>query len=83
MELDQGDLMVSVWMGTQANEYFSDAWHLDATTTSIENISHTSLKLCVSPRLWHLIFNLIRARDLLLKIKTGNNEIFIQSIIGI
>lgn len=51
MELDQGELMVSVWMGTQANEYFFDAWHLDATTTSIENISQTSLKLCVSPRL--------------------------------
>ncbi|GAU16349.1 hypothetical protein TSUD_116980 [Trifolium subterraneum] len=63
VKLDQGELMVSVWMGTQADEDFPDAWHSDATTTSVENIPYTP-------------------QDLLLKNKTGNNEIFIQGVLG-
>ncbi|RZC02092.1 FT-interacting protein 1 [Glycine soja] len=40
----QGELMVSVWMGTQADEAFSQAWHSDASETSGENIAHTRSK---------------------------------------
>ncbi|XP_045825237.1 FT-interacting protein 3-like [Trifolium pratense] len=81
-KLDQGELMVSVWMGTQADEGFPDAWHTDATSTSVENIAYTSSKVYISPRLWYLRVNVIQAQDLLLKNKTGNNEIFIQGVIG-
>ncbi|KAG5009365.1 hypothetical protein JHK87_017880 [Glycine soja] len=48
----QGELMVSVWMGTQADEAFPEAWHSDASETSGENIAHTRSKVYISPRLW-------------------------------
>lgn len=83
VKLDQGELMVSVWMGTQADESFPDAWHSDATTTSDENIAYTRSKVYISPRLWYLRVTVIQAQDLLLKNKSGNScEIFIQGVLG-
>lgn len=83
VKLDQGELMVSVWMGTQADESFPDAWHSDATATSDENIAYTRSKVYISPRLWYLRVTVIQAQDLLLKNKSGNNgEIFIQGVLG-
>ncbi|CAL5201775.1 unnamed protein product [Lathyrus oleraceus] len=83
VKLDQGELMVSVWMGTQADESFPDAWHSDATTTSDENIVYTRSKVYISPRLWYLRVTVIQAQDLLLKNKSGNCcEIFIQGVLG-
>ncbi|XP_058767148.1 FT-interacting protein 4-like [Vicia villosa] len=83
VKLDQGELMVSVWMGTQADESFPDAWHSDATATSDENIAYTRSKVYISPRLWYLRVTVIQAQDLLLKNKSGNNgDIFIQGVLG-
>ncbi|KAK7401532.1 hypothetical protein VNO78_13081 [Psophocarpus tetragonolobus] len=79
----QGELMVSVWMGTQADEAFPEAWHSDAAEASGENIAQTRSKVYISPRLWYLRVNVIQAQDLLLKTKSGNNsDIFIQGILG-
>lgn len=86
VKLPHGELMVSVWMGTQADEGFSDAWHSDAsaaTGATGENIAYTRSKVYISPRLWYLRVNVIQAQDLLLKSKGGNNsEIFIQGVLG-
>jgi len=77
------ELMLSVWMGTQADEAFPEAWHSDAAETSGENIAHTRSKVYISPRLWYLRVNVIQAQDLLLKLKSGNNsDIFIQGVVG-
>ncbi|KRH48448.1 hypothetical protein GLYMA_07G089100v4 [Glycine max] len=76
----QGELMVSVWMGTQADEAFSEAWHSDASETSGESIAHTRSKVYISPRLWYLRVNVIQAEDLLLK--NSNIGIFIQGVLG-
>ncbi|TKY49550.1 QUIRKY protein [Spatholobus suberectus] len=79
----QGELMVSVWMGTQADEAFPEAWHSDAAEASGENIAHTRSKVYISPRLWYLRVSVIQAQDLLLKNKSGSNsEIFIQGVLG-
>ncbi|KAK7323270.1 hypothetical protein VNO77_26735 [Canavalia gladiata] len=80
----QGELMVSVWMGTQADEAFSEAWHSDAAEASDENIAQTRSKVYISPRLWYLRVHVIQAQDLLLKNKSGgnNSEIFIQAVLG-
>ncbi|KAL2321234.1 hypothetical protein Fmac_030203 [Flemingia macrophylla] len=79
----EGELMVSVWMGTQADESFPEAWHSDAAEGNGENIAHTRSKVYISPRLWYLRVNVIQAQDLLLKGKTGNNsEIFVQGVLG-
>ncbi|CAI8596203.1 unnamed protein product [Vicia faba] len=83
VKLDQGELMVSVWMGTQADESFPDARHSDATAMSDENIAYTRSMVYISPRLWYLRVTVIQAQDLLLKNKSGNNgEIFIQGVLG-
>ncbi|XP_047163494.1 FT-interacting protein 3-like [Vigna umbellata] len=77
------ELMLSVWMGTQADEAFPEAWHSDAAETSGENIAHTRSKVYISPRLWYLRVNVIQAQDLLLKAKSGNSsDIFIQGVVG-
>ncbi|KAL9324551.1 hypothetical protein ACSQ67_009408 [Phaseolus vulgaris] len=79
----EAELMLSVWMGTQADEAFPEAWHSDAAETCGENIAHTRSKVYISPRLWYLRVNVIQAQDLLLKLKTGNNsDIFIQGVVG-
>nr|KYP49297.1 Multiple C2 and transmembrane domain-containing protein 1 [Cajanus cajan] len=78
----KGELMVSVWMGTQADESFPEAWHSDTAEGSGENIAHTRSKVYISPRLWYLRVNVIQAQDLLLKGKPNNSEIFIQGVLG-
>ncbi|KAE9621480.1 hypothetical protein Lal_00042123 [Lupinus albus] len=82
----QAELMVSVWMGTQADEAFPDAWNSDAApNNATENIAYTSSKIYISPRLWYLRVNVIQGQDLLLKNNnksTGNSEIFIQAVLG-
>ena len=72
----QGELMVSVWMGTQADEAFPEAWHSDASETSGENIAHTRSKVYISPRLWYLRVNVIQAQDLLLK---NSNDLLLKN----
>lgn len=79
----KGELMLSVWMGTQADEAFPDAFHSDAASaTSGDNIAYTRSKVYISPRLWYLRVNVIQAQDLLLKKKNDNSEIFIQAVLG-
>ncbi|KAK7271819.1 hypothetical protein RJT34_28028 [Clitoria ternatea] len=86
----QGELMVSVWIGTQADEGFPEAWHSDATEASGENIAHTRSKVYISPKFWYLRVNVIQAQDLLVKNKGGggggggnnNQDIFIQGVLG-
>ncbi|KAF7824511.1 FT-interacting protein 1-like [Senna tora] len=77
------ELMLSVWMGTQADEAFPYAFHTDAAAaTSGDNIAYTRSKVYISPRLWYLRVNVIQAQDLLLKNKNENSDIFIQAVLG-
>ncbi|XP_024398723.1 FT-interacting protein 3 isoform X1 [Physcomitrium patens] len=55
-----GDLMVSIWWGTQADEVFPEAWHSDTGESS-----QFRSKLYMSPKLWYLRVNVIEAQDLL------------------
>ncbi|KAI5081726.1 hypothetical protein GOP47_0001469 [Adiantum capillus-veneris] len=55
-----GDIMLSVWIGTQSDEAFPDAWQSD---TGGYNASMRS-KIYLSPKLWYLRLNVIEAQDL-------------------
>ncbi|XP_043698411.1 FT-interacting protein 7 [Telopea speciosissima] len=55
-----GDLMLATWIGTQADESFSDAWKTDTAG----NISSRS-KIYLSPKLWYLRATVIEAQDIL------------------
>ncbi|KAF6141841.1 hypothetical protein GIB67_003212 [Kingdonia uniflora] len=77
----QGEIMVTVWMGTQADEAFSEAWHTDATTIhgGADNIRS---KVYQSPKLWYLRVNVIEAQDVQPNKETRLPEVFVKAQIG-
>ncbi|XP_058085746.1 protein QUIRKY-like [Magnolia sinica] len=54
-----GDIMLSVWIGTQADDAFPEAWNSDAPY-----VGHTRSKVYQSPKLWYLRVSVIEAQDL-------------------
>ncbi|KAK6129601.1 hypothetical protein DH2020_036646 [Rehmannia glutinosa] len=62
--LKQGDIMLAVWMGTQADEAFPDAWHSDAHSISQQSLNSTRSKVYFSPKLYYLRAHVIAAQDL-------------------
>ncbi|KAK6116671.1 hypothetical protein DH2020_049605 [Rehmannia glutinosa] len=62
--LKQGDIMLAVWMGTQADEAFPDAWHSDAHSVSQQSLNSTRSKVYFSPKLYYLRAHVIAAQDL-------------------
>uniref|UniRef100_A0ACD5TBR5 Uncharacterized protein n=1 Tax=Avena sativa TaxID=4498 RepID=A0ACD5TBR5_AVESA len=59
-----GEIMLAVWLGTQADEAFPEAWHSDAHSLSQEGLTNTRAKVYYSPKLIYLKFNVIAAQDL-------------------
>ncbi|KAG5573904.1 hypothetical protein H5410_063670 [Solanum commersonii] len=49
----KGELMLAVWMGTQADEAFPESWHSDAATVSgADALVNIRSKVYLSPKLW-------------------------------
>ncbi|KAL2466199.1 C2 calcium/lipid-binding plant phosphoribosyltransferase family protein [Abeliophyllum distichum] len=59
----KGEVMLAVWMGTQADEAFPEAWHSDAASVHGEGVFSVRSKVYVSPKLWYLRVNVIEAQD--------------------
>ncbi|XP_010477520.1 PREDICTED: FT-interacting protein 1 [Camelina sativa] len=64
MKTNRGEVMLAVWMGTQADESFPDAWHSDAHRVSHSNLSNTRSKVYFSPKLYYLRIHVMEAQDL-------------------
>lgn len=64
-KIPQGEIMLAVWMGTQADEAFPEAWHSDAHMASQQNLVNTRSKVYFSPKLYYLRVHVIEAQDLL------------------
>ncbi|XP_028769243.1 FT-interacting protein 1-like [Neltuma alba] len=77
-----GDIMLAVWMGTQADEAFSDAWHSDAATVYGEGIFNVRPKVYVSPKLWYLRVNIIEAQDVIPSDRNRLPEVFVKAQVG-
>ncbi|KAL2892240.1 FT-interacting protein 1 [Bienertia sinuspersici] len=80
-----GELMLAVWYGTQADEAFSDAWHSDAITPSDMSSSaaaHIRSKVYHSPRLWYLRVNIIEAQDLITSDKGRFPDCYVKGQLG-
>ncbi|XP_062030246.1 multiple C2 domain and transmembrane region protein 6 [Rosa rugosa] len=60
----RGEIMLAVWIGTQADESFSDAWHSDAHDISHGNLASTRSKVYFSPKLYYLRVQVLEAQDL-------------------
>lgn len=62
--MNNGEIMLAVWMGTQADESFPEAWHSDAHNISHSNLANTRSKVYFSPKLYYLRVQVIEAQDL-------------------
>ncbi|GFQ01163.1 ras GTPase-activating protein 4 [Phtheirospermum japonicum] len=56
-----GDLQLSVWIGTQADDAFPESWSSDAPQPFV---SYTRPKVYQAPKLWYLRLTVIEAQDL-------------------
>lgn len=81
---NKGELMLAVWIGTQADEAFPDAWHSDATCPVDGSVSLTHLrsKVYLSPRLWYVRVNVIEAQDLVVVEKNKVPNLLVKAHIG-
>uniref|UniRef100_A0A5B6Z2Y0 C2 domain-containing protein n=1 Tax=Davidia involucrata TaxID=16924 RepID=A0A5B6Z2Y0_DAVIN len=83
-EKTKGELMLAVWIGTQADEAFPDASHSDASTPVDSSVAsaHIRSKVYHSPRLWYVRVNVIEAQDLVLAEKTRFPDVYVKAQIG-
>ncbi|WOL12052.1 hypothetical protein Cni_G20816 [Canna indica] len=78
----RGEVMLAVWMGTQADEAFPDAWHSDAASVNGEGVCNIRSKVYVSPKLWYLRVNVIEAQDVQPQDKSRFPEVFVKAQVG-
>lgn len=78
----KGEIMLAVWMGTQADEAFPDAWHSDAAAVGPEGVANIRSKVYLSPKLWYVRVNVIEAQDLQPSDKSRYPEVFVKVILG-
>ncbi|KAI4388821.1 hypothetical protein MLD38_001117 [Melastoma candidum] len=63
-EKTKGEIMLAVWLGTQADESFPEAWHSDAHSIRHLNLSNTRSQVYFSPKLYYLRVHVFSAQDL-------------------
>ncbi|KAG2612847.1 FT-interacting protein 1-like [Panicum virgatum] len=80
----RGELMLAVWIGTQADEAFPEAWHSDAAAVRGEGVASVRSKAYVSPKLWYLRVNVIEAQDVQPLHAGGGRapEVFVKAQVG-
>ncbi|KAL2507995.1 C2 calcium/lipid-binding plant phosphoribosyltransferase family protein [Forsythia ovata] len=61
-----GQVMVSMWFGTQADEAFSKAWHSKAADVHFDGLYSIMSKVYLSPKLWYLRVSVMEAQDIIL-----------------
>ncbi|XP_051152740.1 FT-interacting protein 7 [Andrographis paniculata] len=80
---DNGEIMLAVWMGTQADEAFPEAWHSDAHNVSQQSLVSTRSKVYFSPKLYYLRAHIIAAQDLISPSDKGRMpEAFVKVQLG-
>ncbi|KAF8659012.1 hypothetical protein HU200_058856 [Digitaria exilis] len=80
----RGELMLAVWIGTQADEAFPEAWHSDAAVVRGEGVASVRSKAYVSPKLWYLRVNVIEAQDVQPQQQARGRapEVFVKAMVG-
>ncbi|GFP93005.1 multiple c2 and transmembrane domain-containing protein 2 [Phtheirospermum japonicum] len=79
-EKQKGELMLAVWVGTQADEAFSEAWHSEDGGS--HSSAHIRSKVYHSPRLWYVRVNVIEAQDLILAERNRLANVHVKAQIG-
>ncbi|KMT14434.1 hypothetical protein BVRB_4g072120 [Beta vulgaris subsp. vulgaris] len=78
----KGEIMLAVWMGTQGDEAFSEAWHSDAASVGGDAVGKIRSKVYLSPKLWYVRVNVIEAQDLVVNDKTRFPEVYVKAMLG-
>lgn len=78
----RGEVMLAVWIGTQADEAFPEAWHTDATSVQGEGVYNIRSKVYVSPKLWYLRVNVIEAQDVQPNDRSRVPDVFVKAQVG-
>ncbi|GAB4851562.1 FT-interacting protein 1 [Ancistrocladus abbreviatus] len=78
----KGEIMLAVWMGTQADEAFPEALHTDAASVHGEGVYNIRSKVYVSPKLWYLRVNVIEAQDVEPQDRSQPPQVFIKVQVG-
>ncbi|CAJ2633627.1 unnamed protein product [Trifolium pratense] len=83
----RGALMMSCWIGTQGDESFHEALHLQLDNVSIgpHNVVNTCSRIYIMPRIWCLRLNLVQIEGLRVKADDPSisSDIFIHVSLGI
>ncbi|KAJ8451630.1 hypothetical protein Cgig2_018264 [Carnegiea gigantea] len=77
-----GEVMLAVWMGTQADEAFPDAWHTDTAFVHGEGLFSIRSKVYMAPKLWYLRVNVIEAQDVVPNDRSRAPELFVKVQVG-
>ncbi|CAM8885449.1 unnamed protein product [Rhodiola kirilowii] len=79
----KGELMLAIWIGTQADEAFSNASHSDSAS-ALDGASSVLLRSKVyhAPRLWYLRVNIIEAQDLVPTDKSRTPDVYVKARVG-
>ncbi|KAL1217236.1 Multiple C2 domain and transmembrane region protein 2 [Cardamine amara subsp. amara] len=78
----RGEVMLAVWMGTQADEAFPEAWHADSASVHGEGVFNIKSKVYVSPKLWYLRVNVIEAQDMIPSDRNRLPDVFVKANVG-
>ncbi|PON87917.1 Phosphoribosyltransferase [Trema orientale] len=78
----RGELMLAVWMGTQADEAFPESWHSDAASVEGDGVYNIRSKVYVSPKLWYLRVNVIEAQDVEPRDRSQPPQAFVKAQVG-
>ncbi|CAN8265762.1 unnamed protein product [Cochlearia groenlandica] len=78
----RGEIMLAVWMGTQADEAFSEAWYADSASVHGEGVFNIRSKVYVSPKLWYLRVNVIEAQDMIPSDRNRLPDVFVKANVG-
>lgn len=80
--LKRGEIMLAVWMGTQADEAFPEAWHSDAHGLSQQSLASTRSKVYFSPKMYYLRAHIISAQDLVASDPGRQPDTFVNVRLG-
>ncbi|KAJ3693182.1 hypothetical protein LUZ60_008662 [Juncus effusus] len=78
----KGELMLAIWMGTQADEAFPEAWHSDAATVPSDGLNSIRSKVYLTPKLWYLRVNVIEAQDIIPNDRSRFPELQVKAMLG-
>ncbi|KAK1309248.1 hypothetical protein QJS10_CPA09g01943 [Acorus calamus] len=83
-EKAKGEVMASVWFGTQADEAFSEAWHSKAAGVQPDGLGSIKSKVYLSPKLWYLRITVFEAQDIVVPAAGGGRypELFVKAQLG-